>query len=91
MSFTQQLQKHLRHHNTKNNQITQSTKEKNGGVNNKGKHSQILPNVEEYQINNVGESIDLFKIYKLVYVYAILAYVIIFLSSFYSVKYKSHE
>lgn len=57
ISFTQQLQKHSRHHNLKNSVIVQSSS-------NGKKHSQVLPNVEEYhdhqcQASNVNDA-DLF-------------------------------
>lgn len=63
MSFTQQLQKHSRHHNSKSHHIVQQQHQPhqqqvsgagNSGTNNKfggKKHSQMLPNVEEYQTN----------------------------------------
>lgn len=60
MSFTQQLQKHSRHHNSKSHHIVQQQHQPqnhtSGGTNKYGgkKHAQILPNVEEYQ-TNIGE------------------------------------
>ncbi|XP_055627069.1 ankyrin repeat domain-containing protein 50 [Toxorhynchites rutilus septentrionalis] len=57
MSFTQQLQKHSRHHNSKSHHIVQQQhqpqNQASGGTNKYGakKHAQILPNVEEYQTN----------------------------------------
>uniref|UniRef100_A0A182NZZ3 ANK_REP_REGION domain-containing protein n=1 Tax=Anopheles epiroticus TaxID=199890 RepID=A0A182NZZ3_9DIPT len=61
MSFTQQLQKHSRHHNSKSHHIVQqqhqphhqqltSSSSSVAKFSNK-KHSQVLPNVEEYQAN----------------------------------------
>ncbi|XP_062563342.1 ankyrin repeat domain-containing protein 50 [Armigeres subalbatus] len=62
MSFTQQLQKHSRHHNSKSHHIVQQQHQPHHQVSSGGssgtnskyggkKHSQILPNVEEYQTN----------------------------------------
>lgn len=63
MSFTQQLQKHSRHHNSKSHHIVQQQHQSNhqtatgSGTNSNNKyggvkkHAQILPNVEEYQSN----------------------------------------
>lgn len=65
MSFTQQLQKHSRHHNSKSHHIVQQQHQPHnqgaasgGSINKYGakKHSQMLPNVEEYQ-SNVASSI----------------------------------
>ncbi|XP_050067876.1 ankyrin repeat domain-containing protein 50 [Anopheles maculipalpis] len=63
MSFTQQLQKHSRHHNSKSHHIVQQQHQPHhqqqhqqtstssvAKFSNK-KHSQVLPNVEEYQSN----------------------------------------
>lgn len=57
ISFTQQLQKHSRHHNSKSSHIIQA-----GAIGNGKKHAQVLPNVDEYhasQSRNVNEA-DLF-------------------------------
>ncbi|XP_035779608.1 uncharacterized protein LOC118459899 isoform X1 [Anopheles albimanus] len=64
MSFTQQLQKHSRHHNSKSHHIVQQQHQPHhsnahqqqsmasgGGKFGSKKHSQVLPNVEEYQAN----------------------------------------
>uniref|UniRef100_A0A182JFW0 ANK_REP_REGION domain-containing protein n=1 Tax=Anopheles atroparvus TaxID=41427 RepID=A0A182JFW0_ANOAO len=57
MSFTQQLQKHSRHHNSKSHHIVQQQHQphhqQQAAVAKFGskKHSQVLPNVEEYQAN----------------------------------------
>ncbi|XP_055594581.1 ankyrin repeat domain-containing protein 50-like [Uranotaenia lowii] len=62
MSFTQQLQKHSRHHNSKSHHIVQQQHQPHqqgpgasGGIgtNKYGgkKHTQILPNVDEYHAN----------------------------------------
>ncbi|XP_058117548.1 ankyrin repeat domain-containing protein 50 [Anopheles ziemanni] len=57
MSFTQQLQKHSRHHNSKSHHIVQQQHQphhqQQASVAKFGskKHSQVLPNVEEYQAN----------------------------------------
>ncbi|CAG9807726.1 unnamed protein product [Chironomus riparius] len=58
ISFTQQLQKHSRHHNSKNSNIIQQ--QSTVVVGNGKKHTQILPNVDEYQGRNVNEA-DLFE------------------------------
>ncbi|XP_063704648.1 uncharacterized protein LOC134834054 [Culicoides brevitarsis] len=47
ISFTQQLQKHSRHHNLRNSQVLPTTK----GQQKAAKHQQSLANVEEYQAN----------------------------------------
>ncbi|XP_053661385.1 ankyrin repeat domain-containing protein 50 [Anopheles marshallii] len=62
MSFTQQLQKHSRHHNSKSHHIVQQqhqphhqqhqqTSSSSVAKFGNKKHSQVLPNVEEYQAN----------------------------------------
>uniref|UniRef100_A0A182ND28 ANK_REP_REGION domain-containing protein n=1 Tax=Anopheles dirus TaxID=7168 RepID=A0A182ND28_9DIPT len=62
MSFTQQLQKHSRHHNSKSHHIVQQqhqphhqqqqhTASSSTAKFGSKKHSQVLPNVEEYQAN----------------------------------------
>ncbi|XP_035899264.1 ankyrin repeat domain-containing protein 50 [Anopheles stephensi] len=60
MSFTQQLQKHSRHHNSKSHHIVQQqhqphqqqqTSTSSVAKFASKKHSQVLPNVEEYQSN----------------------------------------
>ncbi|XP_058464595.1 uncharacterized protein LOC131438512 isoform X2 [Malaya genurostris] len=61
MSFTQQLQKHSRHHNSKSHHIVQQQHQPHNQVTTGNasstryggskKHAQILPNVEEYQAN----------------------------------------
>ncbi|XP_061508703.1 ankyrin repeat domain-containing protein 50 [Anopheles gambiae] len=60
MSFTQQLQKHSRHHNSKSHHIVQQqhqphhqqqTSSSSVAKFSNKKHSQVLPNVEEYQAN----------------------------------------
>ncbi|CRK88732.1 CLUMA_CG002637, isoform A [Clunio marinus] len=61
ISFTQQLQKHSRHHNSKSSHIIQPSV--GVAVGNGKKHAQVLPNVDEYrtsqQARNVNEA-DLF-------------------------------
>uniref|UniRef100_A0A336KWP8 CSON012661 protein n=1 Tax=Culicoides sonorensis TaxID=179676 RepID=A0A336KWP8_CULSO len=47
ISFTQQLQKHSRHHNLRNSQVLPTTK----GQKQAAKHQQLLANVDEYQAN----------------------------------------
>ncbi|XP_053671203.1 ankyrin repeat domain-containing protein 50 [Anopheles nili] len=61
MSFTQQLQKHSRHHNSKSHHIVQQQHQPHQQLQQSSsssvakfgskKHSQVLPNVEEYQSN----------------------------------------
>ncbi|XP_058058965.1 ankyrin repeat domain-containing protein 50 [Anopheles bellator] len=60
MSFTQQLQKHSRHHNSKSHHIVQQQHQPHhnahqqsvaGGKFGSKKHSQVLPNVDEYHAN----------------------------------------
>uniref|UniRef100_A0A182JQK4 ANK_REP_REGION domain-containing protein n=1 Tax=Anopheles christyi TaxID=43041 RepID=A0A182JQK4_9DIPT len=61
MSFTQQLQKHSRHHNSKSHHIVQQQHQPHNQQQQTSsslatkfsskKHSQVLPNVEEYQAN----------------------------------------
>lgn len=48
ISFTQQLQKHSRHHNSKSSHIIQPA----GAIGNGKKHAQILPNVDEYHASH---------------------------------------
>ncbi|XP_049530616.1 uncharacterized protein LOC125948509 isoform X3 [Anopheles darlingi] len=72
MSFTQQLQKHSRHHNSKSHHIVQQQHQPHhsnaaahqqqsvasgGGKFGSKKHSQVLPNVEEYQANIAASNI----------------------------------
>lgn len=65
VSFTQQLQRHSRHHGGRSSQGTHVTQAGNGTTANGGgggggnkygnkKHSNLLPNVQEYQ-SNIGE------------------------------------
>lgn len=49
ISFTQQLQKHSRHHNSKSSHVIQAS----GAVGNGKKHAQVLPNVDEYHSGHV--------------------------------------
>ncbi|GAB0086675.1 uncharacterized protein DMENIID0001_007760 [Sergentomyia squamirostris] len=66
ISFTQQLQKHSRHHGSRSTQSSQ------GGpivVTNNGKfsknplkHAQVLPNVQEYNQTNIVNEADLFDL-----------------------------
>lgn len=68
MSFTQQLQRHSRHHGGRSSHGTHvtATTASNGTTNGGGgggakygnkKHSNLLPNVQEYQ-SNIGELVD---------------------------------
>lgn len=59
MSFTQQLQRHSRHHSGRSTQGAHMTADGAKGVSNaeiygNKRHSNFLPNVQEYQ-SNIGE------------------------------------